>query len=82
MKIQSTRYDGVLCELVDQETGEAAHRDAALTCSHGDEFFLVGGRAPHKPGSTGFVWVEPADSITAISREYYPKVFGLEWRPV
>jgi hypothetical protein len=33
---------------------------------------IVGGRAPHKPGSTGRVW-------TADGREYYPSVFDMKW---
>lgn len=33
---------------------------------------IVGGRAPHKPSSTGRVW-------TADGREYFPSVFGMHW---
>lgn len=33
---------------------------------------IVGGRAPHKPGSTGRVWC-------ADGAEFFPGVFGMQW---
>jgi hypothetical protein len=33
---------------------------------------ITGGRAPHKPSSTGKVW-------TSDEGEYYPGVFGMKW---
>ena len=39
----------------------------------GESYTISGGRAPHKPASTGRVWVQE------VSQEYFPAVFGLEW---
>jgi len=37
----------------------------------GDVYKILGGTPPHKPSSSGKVWVENA--------EYYPEVFNLKW---
>lgn len=41
---------------------------------------VVGGSAPHKPGSTGRVYVKHQDA--EYSREFFPPVFNLTWRRV
>lgn len=43
-----------------------------LTDFRGHTAPLTGGRPPHKPSSTGRVYVEPG-------LEFFPSVFGLEW---
>jgi hypothetical protein len=42
-----------------------------ITSFRGLQTALLGGSPPHKPSSSGKVWVENA--------EYYPEVFGLKW---
>ena len=39
---------------------------------------ITGGSAPHKPGSTGFVYVIYLDDPGS-ERSFYPKVFNMEW---
>lgn len=43
-----------------------------LTDFRGHTAALTGGRPPHKPSSTGRVYVKPG-------LEFFPSVFGLEW---
>jgi len=57
-------WDGDLAEPVRKGTKAADFRGHVDT--------IVGGRAPHKPGSTGRVW-------TADGREYFPSVFDMKW---
>ena len=57
--------------LVHSGTDTPANLGEIITSFRGVETKLLGGSPPHKPGSTGKVWVENA--------EYYPSVFGLEW---
>jgi hypothetical protein len=82
--IKSTRWDGVSCILVDKETREVA-RKGTVVDHRGDEWQLTGGRAPHNPGSSGYVWVEQeymgGDDVQTIRREFYASVFDLEWAP-
>lgn len=39
----------------------------------GEADTIRGGRPPHKPSSTGFVWT------ASVSQERYPGVFDLKW---
>jgi hypothetical protein len=43
-----------------------------LESHRGDQYRITGGRPPHKPSSTGRVWVEGGG-------EYFPTVFDLTW---
>lgn len=43
-----------------------------LSTGGGDRYIITGGRPPHKPASTGRVWVEGGG-------EYFPTVFDLRW---
>lgn len=43
-----------------------------LETHRGDRYTITGGRPPHKPASTGRVWVEGGG-------EYFPSVFDLTW---
>lgn len=58
--------------LVDRDTGDPVWKNAKAYDFRGDSDTIIGGRAPHKPGSTGKVW-------TADGREYYPGVFDMKW---
>lgn len=54
-------------------TGEPVRIGDTVTDFRGDTATIKGGRAPHKPGSTGRVWTDE------YSQEYFPAVFDLEW---
>ena len=43
--------------------------------SRGELMTITGGNPPHKPGSTGRVYVSEDGS----SREYFPSVIGAKW---
>ena len=45
----------------------------------GDRWVLEGGREPHKPSSSGHVWLRSTDG-RGLSREFYPSVINAEWR--
>jgi hypothetical protein len=68
--IQSTDYAGHICTLVDEATGEAIYVGDKY---HNGTETIKGGRAPHKPSSTGRVWLEE------FSSEYFPGVIGAKW---
>jgi hypothetical protein len=54
------------------ENGIPVLEGDVVTDFRGDTDIVRGGRPPHKPSSSGFVW-------TASGREFYPDVFGLKW---
>ena len=64
-------------ELVHQETGKPATEKEVVTCFRGESYILQGGTPPHKPSSTGRVWVVGACDF---NREFFPSVVNLEWR--
>ena len=52
------------------------HADTGVPVVEGEkieDFTVKGGRPPHKPSSTGRVWIEE------YSQEYFPTVFNLKW---
>jgi len=55
-----------------------------LRTADGEEWMLIGGRPPHKPSSTGRVFVEympePHEEGGTGTREFFPGVFDLKWR--
>ena len=54
-----------------------------VTSSTGERWVVEGGAPPHKPSSTGRVWVRVwvrLPSPRSLSREFFPSVFGMEWR--
>lgn len=68
--IQSTDYSGAICTLVDETTGEAIYIGDKRGNINGT---IKGGRAPHKPSSTGRIWLEEWSS------EYFPTVVNAKW---
>lgn len=65
--------------LRDKETKNHVENGDTVQDRYGDTFTIMGFRPPHKPSSSGFVWVEglrPDDSWG--TQEFYPFVFGLE----
>ena len=64
--------------LVHKETGIGV-TEKEIVVSKDDVFWIVqGGTPPHKPSSTGRVWV--ATNGGEWNREFFPTVFNLEWR--
>jgi len=59
--------------LVNSKTLEPVRVGDIVTDFRGETCTISGGRAPHKPSSTGRVWVNE------FSQEYFPGVFNLEW---
>lgn len=71
--ITSVGYDGKRWLLLREDgTERGLHKGEAVRSFRGEHAVITGGRAPHKPGSTGKVWTEGGG-------EYYPSVFGLRW---
>jgi hypothetical protein len=57
--------------LVREGTNTPVAIGETIVSFRGLETILLGGSPPHKPSSSGKVWVENA--------EYYPSVFNLKW---
>lgn len=71
--VTSVGYDGKRWLLLREDVTERGVRKGETVRSYrGEDCVLTGGRAPHKPESTGKVW-------TSDGGEYYPSVFGLRW---
>lgn len=69
--ITSVGYDGKKWLLIDEVTQRSVKIADVRKDFRGETGRVHGGRAPHKPSSTGRVHVD--------GREYYPSVFGLKW---
>jgi len=72
--IKSTNWDGTLCVLVYEKTGARVQLEDRVPLS-GRDWTVKGGRAPHKPSSTGQVWVQR----NSVQTSYYPGVIGARW---
>lgn len=78
--IQGMNHENVVCVLRhDDATRREVHHGESLTDRYGDFYRVTGGRPPHKPGSTGRVYVD--NCLSDISREFFPGVFNLVWIP-
>lgn len=58
--------------------GQLAEAGDTLTSLSGGSYVLSGASAPHKPSSTGRVYVE--EEAGGMSREFFPSVFNLAWK--
>lgn len=65
--------------LVRSDTKAPVCRGDAVTSGRGESATVEGGAPPHKPASTGRVYVVEAPDGSRFAREYFPSVFGLEW---
>lgn len=75
--IDSTGWDGRVYTLCHYGTIVPVKQSARVVAKGGEVWRLEGGRAPHKPGSEGKVWVgRPTGAGQA---QFYPIVFGLKW---
>lgn len=68
--------------LVDAETGSTICDGAVRESFRGERYVITGGEPPRHEGSTGrvYVYLEADYETRACEREYFPSVFGLEWR--
>jgi len=62
--------------LVNKKTGSRLWKGDRVTTFRGEHGRLTGMTPPHKPSSTGRVYVE----IGKTSHEFFPSVVGAEWR--
>lgn len=74
--ITSKDYRGDVQVLIRTTTNQCVARGDQARTSKGSLVTISGGRAPHKPSSTGKVWVTHFGGHMA---EYYPRVVGCKW---
>lgn len=72
-------YDNKMFVLV-REGGEAVELGEIILTFRDEERKLVGADAPHKPSSTGKVYVTNPDGTS--TSQYFPSVFGLVWKEI
>lgn len=73
-------YSGITFQLVDSTTGKAVEVGEKVVNFRGESAVLTGGRAPHKPASSGHVSVKRQDCDH--TGESYAGVYGLKWKMV
>jgi hypothetical protein len=62
--------------LVDRATGEQLSRGDKVETFRGERGRLQDFRAPHKPSSSGRIWVKIGDYVA----EFFPSVINAEFR--
>ena len=62
--------------VLDHENGKSTKQGETLTSFRGTTATLLGGTPPHKPSSTGRVYVRDANGNC---QEFFPSVFNLKW---
>lgn len=75
--IKSVDYLGVERVLIYSDNGMPVKENAVATTFRGERVRIGGARAPHKPGSTGkvYVYYEGASDLLSL----YPGVLGMAW---
>lgn len=63
--------------LVSDVTGKELNKGDEVLTFRGERVVITGGAAPHKPASTGRVYIRYKDGIIG---EYYPSVVFARWR--
>lgn len=75
--ILSNNYaDQTMILVLDDDSCTPVLKGEVHGTSRGEEVIVTGGRSPHKPSSTGKIWVKYKDGYTL---EYYPSVIGARW---
>jgi len=64
-------------KLVHQLTQKDVWHNELVQDRDGQNYVVKGGVPPHKPSSSGRIWV--ADITNTHNREYFPSVCGLKW---
>mgnify|MGYP001169385359 FL=1 len=67
-------------KLVHQLTEKDVWQNELVQDRDGQNYVVKGGMPPHKPSSSGRIWV--ADITNTHNREYFPSVCGLKWTQV
>lgn len=70
-------YAGRQCVLFVGEQHPPLEAGDVVYTSRGERLTVLGGSAPHKPSSTGRVYVE---HDTGYRGEFFPSVIGADWR--
>jgi hypothetical protein len=65
-------------KLIDSKTGEQMQRDARVQTFRGEKAILLGWKPPHRPGSTGRVYVEFVEDMARL-HEFFPSVIGCKF---
>jgi hypothetical protein len=67
-----------MTKLINEKTGSEIQVGDKLLCFRGEEYILQGFKEPHKPSSTGRVYVKAVlpDGREGMSREFFPSVVG------
>lgn len=78
MIIRATDWRGQRLKLVDRLTGIPVSCGDKIKDFRGDESTIIDGTAPKNSASTGRITVTMTGGGTM---EYYPSVYGLEWKP-
>ena len=65
-----------MAKLINQETNEEIKLGDEIISFRGEKYILNRIEEPHKPSSTGKLYVTPADQPEGMSRSFYPTVFN------
>lgn len=69
-------------KLIYEATGLEPKVNEEITSFRGETYILTGWREPHKPGSSGHIYVRyPDEPGGVMSAEYYPSVFDMKFVP-
>ncbi len=79
--IIDTNYAGASLVLVNDD-GAIAYRGMPLETFRGESVTLERATAPHKPGSTGRVYVKFQGESSRGAGEFFPSVVNLKWAPM
>lgn len=63
-----------MAKLINEETGVEIKRGDLIKSFRGEDYILTGFKEPHKPSSTGRVYVTPVSG--GLAREFFPSVIG------
>ena len=74
--ITSKNYSNVKMVLRHKPTDILVHTGAQIKDFRGEPALIMSGNAPHKPSSSGKIYVEYSRTD---KREVYPGVFNCEW---
>jgi hypothetical protein len=74
--VTAKNYEGVVLTLVDEKSLKPVQVGEVREDFRGDKLTVLGGRAPHKEGSTGRVHVESAEGW---AQEFFPGVVDCKW---
>ena len=73
-----TEPKGDMTGMIVTMTGEPVRMGDVFWDSDGVEWHVVGGRPPHKPSSTGRIYMREG-SMSGRFGDFFPHVFGCEW---